>query len=297
MPRRSSAPISPKTVGTAALCPALPDAGLPISERQCRNEAAMKFFQHIKYRISDYIYQKRGLMPYTGIPTPKILFIILLYSASFTLFLAGVKHIQVEQTLARAKNLQAARRAKANTDDQIDGQNDLISLQNHLAENIFRLHITADSDTVKDQNLKLKVRDEIISHLRETIKNAESPAQAEERITPQIPQLTEIAQNTLARYGCDAPVRVTIENRIFPEKTYGDLTFPAGTYRALCVDIGKAGGQNWWCVLFPSLCFIDETTATVPEESKERLKENLTEEEYEALEKPEVHSALLDWLN
>ena len=247
----------------------------------------MRIFQNIKFRILDYIQQKKALMNYSVIPTPKILFIILLYSASFSLFLAGVKHIQVQQTYAKIKNIQIARRAATSAQQKPVTQEELSpSLQNHLAKNIFRLHITADSDTVKDQTVKLKVRDEIIYYLRESIKNADSPAQAEERITPQITKLTEIARDTLARYGCDASVHITIENRPFPVKTYGDLTFPAGTYRALCVDIGAAQGQNWWCVLFPSLCFVDETTATIPEASKEKLREGLTEEEYQALQQP-----------
>jgi len=270
----------------------------------------MRLYRHIKFRILDYIHQKKGL--YTGFPAPKILFIVLLYSASFSLFLAGVKHIQAEQAIAKFKNLQADKRA------YYQKQNPP-ALQNHLAENILRLHVVADSDTAEDQTLKLRVRDEIISHLQETVRNADSPAQAEELITPQIPALTEIARSTLARSGNDSPVRITIEDRQFPIKTYGDLTFPAGTYRALCIDIGSARGQNWWCVLFPSLCFLDETTATVPEESKEKLREKLSEEEYRALEqpdtqgrsedspapgensskkdhaKPEIHSALLDW--
>lgn len=248
----------------------------------------MRIFQNIKYRISDYLQQKKALMNYSVIPTPKILFIILLYSASFSLFLAGVKHIQVQQTYAKIKNIQIARKAATPAPENPISQEEFSpSLQNHLAKNIFRLHIVADSDTVKDQTVKLKVRDEIIDYLRESIKNADSPAQAEEQITPQITKLTEIARDTLARYGCDSSVHITIENRLFPVKTYGDLTFPAGTYRALCVDIGAAQGQNWWCVLFPSLCFVDETTATVPEESKEKLREGLTEEEYRALEQPE----------
>lgn len=280
----------------------------------------MKILKNIKYRILDYICQKRQLTTFNGIPTPKILLIVLLYAASFSLFLAGVKHIQVEQAYAKMKNIQAARRAATPTPEkELYPREKIVSLQNHLAKNILRLHVVADSNTIKDQTLKLEVRNKIIRTLQQTVKKANSPAQAEELITPQIPKLTEIAQETLMRYGSDAPVRITIENRNFPQKTYGDLTFPAGTYRALCVDIGSAKGQNWWCVLFPSLCFIDENTAVVPEESKEKLKEYLTEEEYNALEqtetlskeknnptstqkpekakeKPEIHSALLDFL-
>lgn len=273
----------------------------------------MKLYRHIKSRMLDYIRQKKGLYP--GFSAPKILTIILLYSASFSLFLAGIKHIQAEQAAARFVNMQYDRRAStpAPKDSNAAGQEQCIpTLQNHLAENILRLHVVADSDAPEDQALKLKVRDEIINYLRETIRNANSPAQAEELVTPQIPKLTAIAQKTLAQNGSHSPVQIAIEDRHFPVKTYGDLTFPSGTYRSLCIDIGTAQGQNWWCVLFPSLCFVDETTATVPEESKEKLRKGLTEEEYRALEqpeswakptdspqksqnRPEIRSALFDW--
>lgn len=273
----------------------------------------MKLYRHIKSRMLDYIHQKKGLHP--NFPTEKILFILLLYSASFSLFLAGVKHIQMEQAAAKFKNMQADRRMDVSASMKSRAANQqqaTPALQNHLAENILRLHVVADSDAPRDQALKLKVRDRVISYLRETIRNATSPAQAEELITPQIPALTAIARETLTQNGNQSPVRISIENREFPVKTYGDLTFPAGTYRSLCIDIGTAQGQNWWCVLFPSLCFVDETTATVPQKSKERLKEGLTAEEYQALEQPknqikptnppqkdetcpEVHSAFLDW--
>ncbi len=273
----------------------------------------MKLYRHIKSCMLDYIHQKKGL--HTDFPAPKILSIILLYAASFSLFLAGIKHIQIEQAAAKLKNMQADRRAAASASGKettAKRQQAIPALQNHLAENILRLHVVADSDAPEDQALKLKVRDQVITYLRETIRNANSPAQAEELITPQIPALTKIAQKTLTQNDSQSPVHITIENREFPIKTYGDLTFPAGTYRSLCIDIGTGRGRNWWCVLFPSLCFVDETTATVPEESKKRLKERLTEEEYQALEqpesqikptdspqeseeRPEVRSALFDW--
>lgn len=76
-------------------------------------------------------------------------------------------------------------------------------------------------------------------------------------------------------------------------KDYGDLRFPAGNYEALCVRIGSAAGHNWWCVLFPSLCFVDETHAVVPDDSKEKLQDSLSQEEYESLE---IHSAACDWI-
>ena len=87
-------------------------------------------------------------------------------------------------------------------------------------------------------------------------------------------------------------MHIYLGTREFPVKTYGDLTFPAGNYQALCVEIGEAKGHNWWCVLFPSLCYLDQTCAVVPDDSKQKFKNSLTEEEYDTLE---AHSALYDW--
>jgi len=85
---------------------------------------------------------------------------------------------------------------------------------------------------------------------------------------------------TIKSNGYNYDVEIEIDNFNFPTKTYGDISLPAGYYDALRVKIGKASGQNWWCVMFPPLCFVDVSTGIVPEESKELLGENLTEEDY-----------------
>ena len=88
------------------------------------------------------------------------------------------------------------------------------------------------------------------------------------------------AEKVIRSHGFSYPVSVSLEDRYFPTKQYGDLTFPPGTYRALCVEIGKSEGRNWWCVLYPNLCFLDTTNAVLPEKGKQQLKKVLTEEEY-----------------
>ena len=80
--------------------------------------------------------------------------------------------------------------------------------------------------------------------------------------------------------GYNYDVNIRIGNFEFPTKTYGDISFPAGNYDALRIEIGEAQGQNWWCVMFPPLCFVDVTSGVVPDESKEVIKDNLNEEEY-----------------
>ena len=93
-------------------------------------------------------------------------------------------------------------------------------------------------------------------------------------------ELKEIAQQVIQKNGFDYEVDIQIGSATFPTKTYGDISFPAGNYDALKVKIGKANGQNWWCVMFPPLCFVDVSSGIVPDSSKEELKENLNEEEY-----------------
>ena len=93
-------------------------------------------------------------------------------------------------------------------------------------------------------------------------------------------ELQNIAQATVLDNGYDYQVNVKIGNFEFPTKNYGDISLPAGYYDALRVEIGNASGQNWWCVMFPPLCFIDVTSGVVPDESKEQLKENMSEEDY-----------------
>ena len=90
----------------------------------------------------------------------------------------------------------------------------------------------------------------------------------------------QIAVDTIKKEGYSYDVNINIGNFEFPTKEYGDISLPAGNYDGLRVEIGKAEGQNWWCVMFPPLCFVDVSSGVVPDESKELLKENLSEEEF-----------------
>lgn len=89
-----------------------------------------------------------------------------------------------------------------------------------------------------------------------------------------------IAKEVVNDNGFNYDVNIKIGNFSFPTKTYGDISLPAGFYDALKVEIGNANGKNWWCVMFPSLCFVDVSEGVVPDESKEGLQSNLQEEEY-----------------
>lgn len=155
--------------------------------------------------------------------------------------------------------------------------------QKEIAKNVLRLHVIANSDSTEDQNIKLFVRDQILHSLQEDMKDVHSAVEAKKVTQKHLAAIQTAAQEALASKKCDATVKVVVGKRYFPVKQYGDLTFPAGTYDALCIEIGEAKGHNWWCVLFPSLCFVNETTAVVPESSKESLKNSLSDEAYNSL--------------
>ena len=123
---------------------------------------------------------------------------------------------------------------------------------------VFRLHILANSDSQEDQAVKLKVRDAVIDALGE-MDGAQDRAQAEAYITAHQAELIAVANQVLAENGFDYTASAEIGTFAFPEKTYNDVTFLAGDYRALRIRLGQAQGQNWWCVLFPPLCLVQPT--------------------------------------
>ncbi len=152
-----------------------------------------------------------------------------------------------------------------------------------IQESVFRLHVIANSDSAEDQNLKYIVRDSIIEYINEISNNASSKDEVILIAQEHLSEIENIALQTIKDNGYNYPVKVSIGNFAFPSKKYGDITLPPGYYDALKIEIGEAAGQNWWCVMFPPLCFVDVTSGVVPDESKEVMKNNLSEEEYDLI--------------
>ncbi len=154
------------------------------------------------------------------------------------------------------------------------------TISQDLSNNFFRLHILANSDSSEDQELKLKVRDNIIEYMNtltfDNISKDEAIALAQENLS----QFQKIAEKTIEEEGYSYPVKIKIGNFYFPTKIYGNISLPAGYYDALKIEIGQASGQNWWCSLFPPLCFVDISSGVIDEESQNDLKENLSDEEF-----------------
>lgn len=156
-----------------------------------------------------------------------------------------------------------------------------LQVQENLSAEVFRFHVLANSDTEADQALKMQVKEAVLDFMKENLPNAASAEETKTWAEENLEELKAVAEQVITEAGYEYPVVLNVTNCYFPEKTYGDITFPAGTYEALRVEIGKAQGQNWWCVLYPNLCFIDAVHAVVPEEGKEELKEVLDEDAYE----------------
>ncbi len=154
------------------------------------------------------------------------------------------------------------------------------AVSSSLSENVFRLHVIANSDSREDQDLKYKVRDNLIKYMNSISKDVSTKEDAIKLANENIDNFYNIAKNTILENGFNYDVNIEIGNFDFPTKTYGDISLPAGFYDALRVKIGEAKGKNWWCVMFPSLCFVDISNGIVPEESKESLQANLNYEDY-----------------
>ena len=164
--------------------------------------------------------------------------------------------------------------------------------QLHIAEQVIRFHIRANSDTKEDQAEKMLVKKQVVEYLQPLMEQANTIEEGREILLDYEEEIKQVAEEVL-KSTTGRSVNVFMTREKFPMKRYGDMVFPPGEYEALRVDIGEANGQNWWCVMYPSLCFINETHGIVPEVSKEKLKYVLTERDYEQL-KPEYRLKFID---
>ena len=162
---------------------------------------------------------------------------------------------------------------------------DACRIQESIAQNIIRFHVRANSDSDSDQQLKLKVKNEVTALLQPMLTNSDSVEQSRNIIAQHMQDIKDTALDTIHNEGYSYDVDVYFEKSYFPMKSYADVTFPPGEYEAFRIDIGDAYGRNWWCVLYPPLCFVDAVYGELPKESKEQLKNVLTDDEYNAITK------------
>lgn len=167
-----------------------------------------------------------------------------------------------------------------------------------IAGKIIRFHVLANSDTEEDQKLKLEVRDAIGAFMQPRLSDVTDIENSRQIVRESIPDIEQKAEEVISEKGYTYTVSARLSNIDFPEKTYGPYTFQAGNYEALEVVIGKGEGHNWWCVMYPNLCFFNSTYEVVDEEAEKSLERILTPEEYESLMEDknyEVKFAFIDF--
>ena len=152
-----------------------------------------------------------------------------------------------------------------------------------LSHSAIRFHILANSDSVSDQTLKMRVKESVVNYIYEKTGDFKTVDEAKNFILNNDKTIKSIATKAIADNGYDYTVSSTFGFSDFPVKTYGDVIFPKGTYTSYTIKIGNGKGHNWWCVLYPQLCFVDASSGTVPDSSKERLKDSLGEREYKTI--------------
>lgn len=154
-----------------------------------------------------------------------------------------------------------------------------------IAPEILRFHVLANSDSTEDQNLKLKVRTMLLNTIYEEMGENASLEETKKYVRSHKNRLEKKAETYMKTLGYDYPAHMELATTYFPTKTYGDMVFPCGNYEAVRVKIGEGKGRNWWCVLYPPLCFVDSSYAVVPDTSKEILRESLDPSDYLKLNK------------
>lgn len=172
--------------------------------------------------------------------------------------------------------------------------------QQEIAGKILRFHVRANSDSSKDQALKLKVRDAVGAMMQQVLEGVDDVQECSRLVQENLAAVVDTAQQTVYQEGYTYPVTAQIETTDFPQKTYGNYVFPAGEYQALNVVIGSGKGRNWWCVMYPNLCFHDAVYEVVDDEAEKSLQRVLSEDEYDAVLKSgeyQIRFKYLDFLN
>jgi len=177
---------------------------------------------------------------------------------------------------------------------------DLKSIENK----VIRFHVLANSDSVEDQALKLKVRDKVLEYISPKLKESTSIESSRKILKENDENIIKICENVIKNSGYFYAVKTTLSKENFPVKSYGNITFPQGNYEAYRILIGTGDGKNWWCVMFPPLCFVDITKGEVSyDETKAEMQKVLSRDEYDMVEntkpkeKIQVKFKLLEIIN
>ncbi len=163
---------------------------------------------------------------------------------------------------------------------------DAIGLQEEIAKKVLRLHIRANSDTTCDQQIKLRVRDAVCAYLALHM-DAKTKEEAQQYISKHLSDIISVADETLANAGSNYRASACLTTVNFPLRQYEDFFLPAGDYDALQIELGSGEGENWWCILFPTLCLNNALVIRHPDKtslSAQKLAVSLEEKEFEAIQ-------------
>jgi len=153
----------------------------------------------------------------------------------------------------------------------------------------IRLRILANSDLEVDQKLKREVRDRVNASITEWVAELTSVEAARELIQSRLPEIKKIAEEVLTESNVSQEVKTDFKKVEFPTKLYGEFLYPAGEYEAVLITLGEGKGANWWCVLFPPLCFLDfSNSVAVKEGIDEQPEEKQGEEKAEKKDEEKV---------
>lgn len=157
-----------------------------------------------------------------------------------------------------------------------------------VKDKLIRFHVLANSNSDEDQALKLKVKDNVIKYMEPILKKSESLEMTRELLKANKDKVQAIAEKIIKEEGYDYKVSIELKKENFPEKIYGNIILPQGEYEAFRILIGDYKGENWWCVMFPPLCFVDITKGQVSyDKTDKQMKEILSEKEFKAVNKKE----------
>ncbi len=163
-----------------------------------------------------------------------------------------------------------------------------------LRQNILRLHIVANSDSFADQELKIKIRDEILAETSDLFLNVTDLENAKTQVENSLEEFEKIANNVIKQNGFNYKAKAILDESYFDTRVYDDFTLPAGYYPSLIIELGKADGKNWWCVVFPTVCIpaaakgdltdsVNEESAKVAKQSSQYVMRFKTVEIYEKI--------------
>ncbi|MEC1259260.1 stage II sporulation protein R [Bacillus swezeyi] len=172
-----------------------------------------------------------------------------------------------------------------------------------IPDEAIRLRILANSDSESDQNLKRKIRDEVNQEITKWVEDLTSMKEARQVIRSKLPEIKKIAKDAMKRENASQSVDVNFDKVSFPTKLYGNMVYPAGEYEAVLITLGEGEGANWWCVLFPPLCFLDFSNGEAVKSPDEDQAEEEKTTETDALalsgeekeEDKEVKFFLVEW--